>query len=41
MREQTDADLRRDCGEEMSIGYGYDYRDAEVRRADYKNVRGL
>ncbi len=41
MREQTDADLRRDCGEEMSIGYGYDYRDDEVRRADYKNVRGL
>lgn len=41
MREQTEADRRRDCSDEMSIGYGYDYPSDEERRADYKNVRGL
>lgn len=41
MREQTEADRRRDCSDEMSIGYGYDYPSDEERLADYKNVRGL
>ncbi|MDE6861481.1 MAG: DUF4954 family protein [Alistipes sp.] len=41
MREQTEADRRRDCSDDMSIGYGYDYSSDEERRADYKNVRGL
>lgn len=41
MREQTEADRRRDCSDEMSIGYGYDYPSDEEQRADYKNVRGL
>lgn len=41
MREQTEADRRRDCSDDMSIGYGYDYPSEEERRADYRNVRGL
>lgn len=41
MRETTEADRRRDCSDDMSIGYGYDYPSDDERRADYRNVRDL
>ena len=39
MRETTDGDRRRDAGEDMWIGYGYDFREAEIREQDFKNTR--
>ncbi len=41
IQEQTDADHSRDCGLEMSIGYGLDSDTIEDRMKDYRNVRGL
>ena len=39
MRETTDNDRRRDAGEDMWIGYGYDFREVGVREQDFKNTR--
>lgn len=39
MRETTDNDRRRDAGEDMWIGYGYDFREVDVREQDFKNTR--
>ena len=39
MREATDADRRRDSAEDMRVGYGYDFRQAEELEADFLNTR--
>lgn len=41
MQQQTDADHNRDCGIEMSVGYGLDSDTIEERMRDYRTVRGL
>lgn len=41
LQQLTDADRLRDCGAEMSIGYGLDCDTLEERMKDYRNVRGL
>ena len=39
MREVTEADRQRDCGTDMMVGYGYDFRDEEERAADFYATR--
>ena len=39
MREATDADRRRDEGEDMMVGYGYDFRDERETEADFRATR--
>ena len=39
MREATDADRKRDEGEDMMVGYGYDFRDESEKIADFKATR--
>lgn len=39
MREATDADRRRDEGEDMMVGYGYDFRDEREIVADFRATR--
>lgn len=42
LQRMTDADRERDCGPDMSVGYGIDADgDQEVVRRDYAVVRGL
>lgn len=39
MREATDTDRRRDEGEDMMVGYGYDFRDEREKVADFRATR--
>lgn len=39
MREATEADRLRDEGEDMMVGYGYDFRDEREREADFRATR--
>ena len=41
MRRTTDADRERDCSLDMAVSYGLDGDSEEIRRKDYRAVRGL